>query len=113
MNTAQYENRALLKRRYENRAPFGAVSCRCSGPGAWSGFQTNGHASHLRFAARRRLSATLDTIRRFCAALRHCAAPLAAMSSSFKLEDDDELALWLGKKFTIDDLIPSMLTSQL
>ena len=27
VNTAQYENRALLKRRYENRAPFGAVSC--------------------------------------------------------------------------------------
>ena len=81
-------------------------------PAAVSKLMRNGHAhTSLRGAARgvRRL----HTIRRFCAALRHCAAPLAAMSSSFKLEDDDELALWLGKKITIDDLIPSMLTSQL
>ena len=36
----------------------------------------------------------------FCVrALRYLAAPLAAMSSSFK--NEDELALWLGKRFPV------------
>ena len=75
VNTAQYENRALLKRRYENRPPFGHAF---GAAGACSGFQTNGHAhTSLRGAARGVRG--LDTIRRFCAALRHCAAPLAAI----------------------------------
>ena len=41
VNTAQYENRALLKRRYENQAPLGHAF---GAAGACSGFQTNEHA---------------------------------------------------------------------